>query len=255
LRAEAKWDPANEAIHMEVDYVPLDAAAARAWERGEGADQPAAPGSIRSAKYDLGRYPWRTETESRKLDGGVRYLRFPGFGDDTSMTPVYQAIDEATPAGLIVDLRRNGGGRGVQLQKFAGALLGEGALLADTKSRSETSRMLATAYPKPYTGPLVVLIGPGSGSAAEIFAATVQDQQRGKVIGRRSAGSVLQATQVALPDAGYFSLPVSDVWRAGGKRLEGVGVEPDTWILPSLVDVRAGRDPVLEAALRELAPP
>ena len=255
LHADSSWDVERKAIHFVVDYVPLDAAAARAWERGEGTDQPAAPDSIRHAKFDLRAYPWRKEIETRKLDGGVLYLRFPGFGDDTYMTPVYQAIDDAKPAGIIIDLRWNGGGMMVQLQKFAGALLGEGKFLADTKNRSESAAMVATAYPKPYAGPIVVLIGPGSGSASEIFAAAVQDQKRGKLIGRLSAGGVLQAFQFPLPDAGFVSLPVSNVWRAGGKRIEGVGVEPDTWILPTLEDVRAGRDPVLEQALRELAPP
>jgi carboxyl-terminal processing protease len=168
------------------------------------------------------------------------------------MTPVYEAIDDATAAGLIVDLRWNGGGLAVQLQKFAGALLGEGKLLADTSTRNEKSQMLSTAYPKPYTGPLVVLIGPGSGSASEIFAAAVQDLKRGKVIGRRSAGGVLKALQFPLPDAGFVSLPVSNLWRASGRRIEGIGVEPDIWILPTLEDVRAGRDPVREQALREL---
>jgi len=255
LRGESFVEPERKAIRFEIDYVPLDAAAARAWERGEGVDQPAAPETVRHATFDLRAYPWRKEIESRKLDGGVLYLRFPNFSDDTYMTPVYEAIDRAKPAGLIIDLRGNIGGMAVQLQKFSGALLGEGKFLAETRSRSETTQLLATAYPKTYAGPLVVLIGPGTGSAAEIFAAAVQDQKRGKVIGRLSGGGVLGQSHFPLPDAGIVSLPTWNLWRAGGKRIEGVGVEPDIWILPTIEDVRAGRDPVLERALREIAAP
>lgn len=252
VRHQNHIEPDRKAIRFEADYVPLDAAAARAWERGEGADQPAAPESIRHAKFDLRAYPWRKEIESRPLAGGAIYLRFPTFSDDTYMTPVYEAIDRARPAGLIVDLRGNPGGLASQLQRFAGALLGEGKVLAEIRSRTETTQLLSTAYPKPYTGPLIVLIGPGTGSSSEILAAAVQDQKRGKVIGRLSGGGVLGQSHFPLPDAGIVSLPIWNMWRAGGKRIEGIGVDPDIWILPTLEDVRAGRDPVLERAMVEL---
>ncbi len=253
LRSQANADRTAKVVRFEVDFVPLDAAAAHAWERGELADQPAAPESIVRARYDLRPFPYRQPVEVRRLAGGVQYLRFNGFGDTEFMKPVYKAIDDAKPAGLIIDLRSNGGGLQEQLQKFAGALLGAGAHIAETRVRSGPGKLLATAYEKSYTGPLVVLAGPATGSAAEVFAAAVQDLKRGKVIGRSTAGAVLGARGFALPDGGIVTLPVFDLWRAGGKRIEGTGVEPDIWILPTIEDVRAGHDPVIERALQEIA--
>ena len=68
-----------------------------------------------------------------------------------------------------------------------------------------------------------------------------------------SNGSTLTSQEFPLPDGGIVQVPVMDFVRGGGRRIEGAGVEPDIWILPTLEDVRAGRDPVLERALEEIS--
>jgi carboxyl-terminal processing protease len=98
-----------------------------------------------------------------------------------------------------------------------------------------------------------VLIGPYTASAAEITAAAVQDHKRGKIIGRTTAGAVVPGQYFDLPDGGKMMIPVSDFVRSNGKRIESNGVEPDIWVLPSLEEVRAGRDPALERAVQELS--
>jgi carboxyl-terminal processing protease len=236
-----------------VDFVPLDPAAARSWERGDLPDGPAAPESIERVRFDLRPFRYRQPVEARRLAGGVQYLRFNAFGDEAFMRPVYKGLHGATSAGLIVDLRWNPGGLSEQLQKFAGALLGAEAHLADSRTRSGPGKLVSTNYSKPYTGPLIVLTGPLTASSAEVFSAAVQYHKRGKIIGRSTAGAVLGAQAFTLPDGGAVLLPVMNLWRADGGRIEGAGVEPDIWILPTLEDLRAGRDPVLERALRELA--
>jgi C-terminal processing protease CtpA/Prc len=45
---------------------------------------------------------------------------------------------------------------------------------------------------------------------------------------------------------------VQDFLRIDERRIDGVGVEPDIWIVPTLEDIRAGRDPALERALEEI---
>jgi C-terminal processing protease CtpA/Prc len=65
-------------------------------------------------------------------------------------------------------------------------------------------------------------------------------------------GSVLMSGDFPLPDGGIAIIPVEDFVRGGDVRIEGVGVEPDVYVLPTLEQVRAGRDPVLERALVEL---
>ncbi|HEV8443776.1 MAG TPA: S41 family peptidase, partial [Steroidobacteraceae bacterium] len=101
-------------------------------------------------------------------------------------------------------------------------------------------------------GPLVVLIGPQSASAAEITAAAVLDNHRGLLVGRMTNGSVMESNYFPLPDGGTAQIPVNDFVRGHDRRIDSVGVSPDIWILPTLDDVRAGRDPALARALKEI---
>ncbi|HWO10727.1 MAG TPA: S41 family peptidase [Polyangiaceae bacterium] len=91
-----------------------------------------------------------------------------------------------------------------------------------------------------------------AGCAAEIAAAAVQDHRRGRLVGRVTNGSVLNSRKYPLPDGGMMMVPVKDFHRAGNRRIEGVGVEPDVWIMPTIEDVRAGRDAALDKAIEEL---
>ena len=47
-------------------------------------------------------------------------------------------------------------------------------------------------------------------------------------------------------------IPVNDFLRLDESRIEGEGVAPDIWMLPTLEDVRQGRDPLLDRALADL---
>jgi carboxyl-terminal processing protease len=110
----------------------------------------------------------------------------------------------------------------------------------------------------PYTGKLVVLVDSNSGSASELFARFMQLQQRGVVIGDRSAGAVMQSRSIPM-ELGTdsivpygMSLTNADVILADGLSLEHVGVTPHFMLFPSAEDLAARRDPVLAAALKLL---
>jgi carboxyl-terminal processing protease len=195
----------------------------------------------------------RTSFETRTLTNDATYLRFDHFDDMQLISRVLDVIDSAGPAGLVIDLRRNSGGRTFHMVRVAGRLLGGGVELGKTRSRGSSASMDSLKLGDDfYRGPLVLLIGPSTISAAEIIAAAVQDHRRGKLIGRTTNGAVVAVMKYTLPDGGAVMIPVHDFVRSGDRRIEGAGVEPDIWILPTLADIRAGRDPVLERAIAVL---
>jgi carboxyl-terminal processing protease len=103
---------------------------------------------------------------------------------------------------------------------------------------------------------VAVLVDHFSGSAAEIFAAALQEKRRATIIGRRTGGAVLSAKFRSLPAGGLLEFSDRDLLTAQGRRLEGNGVIPDfTSPPPTLADLRAGRDPDLETAVRILTQP
>jgi carboxyl-terminal processing protease len=78
----------------------------------------------------------------------------------------------------------------------------------------------------------------------------LKDHGRASVIGQRSAGAVLASWYYVLPDGGELQLSREDYLAPKGRRLEGNGVEPDVTTRRTLADLRAGRDPDVEAALK-----
>ncbi len=187
--------------------------------------------------------------ETRRLPGGALYIRFDAF-EAPILNKVEAALRTAGDHGVVLDLRGNPGGF---------SKLGLNLLLPQSKpiyfDRNSTGRHLISTDTRNwrYTGPLVVLIGPASASAAEITAAALKREHRAVIIGRRTNGSVLGARSFPLPDGGAVEIPVEDVEMLDGQRLESVGVAPDIEVFPTLADLRAGIDPALVRAERELA--
>jgi carboxyl-terminal processing protease len=186
------------------------------------------------------------------LDGGVLYIRFDTFKEPVIIDNVLAAVGNADHHGLILDLRGNAGGLAAQVRRLLSRLLPARSILGYTLCSSDTEPQRASIFGRHYEGPLIVLIGPKSASAAEILADAVKVNHRGLLIGRITNGSVLTSKTYPLPDGGGAQIPVCDFTGPDEKRIEGVGVEPDIEIIPTLNDIRAGHDLVLERAEREL---
>jgi carboxyl-terminal processing protease len=152
---------------------------------------------------------------------------------------------------VVLDLRTNGGGFAIQQLRLTDRLLAAD-LPVEIQVEAESTVTYRTKAGKKYSGPLAVLIGPATGSAAEVLAAALQDHHRAPLIGRSTAGQVLTARSWPLPGGGEVEVAFADVRRMNGQRIEGVGVMPDIPIMPANAEVRAGRDPALERALTEL---
>jgi carboxyl-terminal processing protease len=250
ISASSTIDVENEAVHFTGEFIPLDSAAAQAWERGQPAQEADQAHVVRIA-FDH-RKARRPRVETREMGDGVRYVRFDLFGDDRVMKPVFDAVGKGGDGGLILDLRWNGGGLTEQLQKLAGLLLGGSVPIGTFRNSLGIQPLVSLSPARQYEGPLVLLIGPGSASSSEMLAAAIQEQRSGNLVGRMTNGSALFSRLFPLPDNGLVLVPVSDFRTAANRRLEGTGVTPDIRVMPTLEDVRAGRDVAVERALAAL---
>lgn len=157
--------------------------------------------------------------------------------------------------GMIIDLRGNGGGYVVMLQRLIANVLDHGVKLWDEKRRKETKEFKAkTRGSEAYTGKIVVLVDSRCGSAAELFPRILQLEKRGTVIGDQTSGSVMESNrlshsvglEIVTPYA--VSVTIADLLMTDGKSLEHNGVTPDEFLLPTAADLAAGRDPVMARA-------
>ena len=160
--------------------------------------------------------------------------------------------------GVVIDLRHNPGGRLLSLDFTVGEFFDRRFTYAVSVDRSGGRHELQALIlgSARYHGRVAVLVDHVSGSAAEIFAAALQEKHRATIIGRQTGGAVLSAKFRKLPAGGLLEFSDRDVLTAQGRRLEGNGVVPDlTLPPPTLADLRAGRDPDLEAAMQVLTQP
>jgi carboxyl-terminal processing protease len=196
------------------------------------------------------------------LPSGNAYIRFDGF--QPSITKEFrQALERFRNApGVVIDLRRNGGGDLGVLLPIAGYFFDKKTLFAKDKTRSGKPlsefagvlRLPLDLYvgrpgDQIYSGQVVVLVDARSASSSEVFAAGMQDSKRAEIIGSQSCGCVLG---IAKPRAmkGGGVLEISEVlwYSPKGRKLEGTGILPDQTVVPTLGDLQQKSDPALAAA-------
>ncbi len=100
--------------------------------------------------------------------------------------------------------------------------------------------------------PVVLLTSPRTFSAAEDFAVAFDFMDRGLIIGEPTGGSTGQPLAFQFPGGLGGRVCTKRDRYPDGREFVGVGVLPDVVVQPTVADVRAGVDTVLEAALREL---
>ena len=83
----------------------------------------------------------------------------------------------------------------------------------------------------------------------------MQESGRGKIVGQKSAGEVLNGITKSLSNGLKLYIAIRDYKTAKGIRLEGKGVTPDIEVPLTVEDFRKQRDTVLEKALEILKNP
>jgi carboxyl-terminal processing protease len=99
------------------------------------------------------------------------------------------------------------------------------------------------------TLPLAVLTNRGTADAAEILAAAVQDNKRGKVVGERTYGDAAQRKAITMDDGGAVILSVAKYYSPEGKAIQDTGVVPATVVAETeaQVDLDDNGEPLPQA--------
>ncbi|MDI1242221.1 MAG: S41 family peptidase [bacterium] len=191
--------------------------------------------------------------------GATTVWKMPSFVIDPNQVDQIMRNRIKGSANLILDLRNNGGGYVVALERLAGYFVEKDTEIAKLVSRKPMKPQMAkTAGGEAFKGRVIVLIDSGSGSASEIFARFMQLEQRGVVIGEQSAGAVMQSRTIPMQMGADSIIPYgmsvtnADVILADGVSLERLGVLPQMVMTPTPADLAAGHDPVLAAAFQLL---
>ena len=105
------------------------------------------------------------------------------------------------------------------------------------------------SYEQTWKVPLVVLVDENSASASEIFAAAIQENQRGLVVGRKTYGKGTVQTHFPLQSAsGTLRLTTARFYSPNGRVMAGAGVDPD-FVVISSSNFDGAIDSALKAAI------
>src|SRR5882724_9470632 len=155
-------------------------------------------------------------------------------------------LKEENVSGVILDLRRNGGGSLEEAIKLTGLFIKEGPVVQVKNFDGKIEQDDDTDPSIAYAGPLIVLTSKFSASASEILAGALQDYGRALIVGDASThgkGTVQSLIQLApymrqkglaaTNNPGAVKITIRKFYRASGASTQLKGVTPDV-VLPSV---------------------
>lgn len=167
------------------------------------------------------------------LENGDGYIKINNF-DAHCARDTIAAIDDLMEQGakaLIFDLRFNPGGYKHELVEVLDYLLPEGPLFrsVDYRGREEVDYSEESCLDIP----MAVLVNEDSYSAAEFFAAALQEYNAAVIVGTQTVGKANYQQTFRLSDGSAIAISTGHYQTPNGVTLAGVGVTPD---IPVAVD-------------------
>jgi len=196
-------------------------------------------------------------SEVRILDSrnGVGYIRLDKFAEKSSaeMDAALWKLHNAGMKSLVFDLRGNPGGLLTTAIELSNKFLPQGVIVSTRGRLAQDNMSESASRSRTWKVPLVVLVDENSASASEIFAAAIQENGRGVIVGRKSYGKGTVQTHFPLRSvSGALRLTTAKFYSPNDREMAGTGVTPDLLIDNFKLETRqlkAG-DKDLEAALR-----
>ncbi|MCC8180424.1 MAG: hypothetical protein LIP23_05885, partial [Planctomycetes bacterium] len=183
---------------------------------------------------------------SQVLPGDIGYIRINSFNDGDRYQDIKgtaELVKDALVAfnrqgvkGLILDLANNPGGVMVSGVDVAKLFIGEGKLIVSSRGKRNARR--ATEYKANrgrafYRNPMVVVVNPGTASAAEIVAGAIRDHNRAPLIGRKTYGKGSVQSLIGVKttrDRSRIKLTVAKYYLPNGDCIHEKGIDPDNLV-------------------------
>lgn len=144
--------------------------------------------------------------------------------------------------GIVLDLRRNGGGDLNETQKIVSLFI-KNPIVTQVEDKDKNVRtLLGDIKEDPYTGPLGVLVSKYTASASEIVSGAVQDYGRGIIMGNsRTFGKGTVQTVIEVPGSGgritdgAIHVTVAKFFRPSGRSNQEKGIISDI-LIPDIIE-------------------
>lgn len=198
--------------------------------------------------------------EYEMLGNGIGLVTIANF-DSRCAEETIAAIESALDNGakkLIFDVRHNPGGYANELVKVLDYLLPEGEVFHTVTYDGKEN--IDYSDEKCLDIPMAVLVNSGSYSAAEFFAAALQEYEAAIVVGEKTTGKGYFQNTFLLDDGSAVALSVGKYYTPKGISLADVGITPDVEVsvdeeISSAIyygTLTPEKDPQIQAAIKAL---
>jgi Peptidase family S41/Tricorn protease C1 domain len=200
-----------------------------------------------------------------RIGSDIGFIRVTDFADNAT---VYAVIDEVMQkygslAGFIVDVRSNGGGDEANAQTIASRFADQARTYRYAKLRNGAGRgdfsdflplQFSPAGAVRFLKPVLLLTNRRTFSAAEDFTLMMRALPNVRQLGDTTFGGVFTRPQATKLSYGWTYRVPSAINCDARKRPITGGIAPDAVVQISRADSLAGKDTILEAAIRLLRP-
>ena len=177
------------------------------------------------------------ETKDGLLIGYVRLKQF-NANASREMKIILKDLEIKKVSGYVLDLRSNPGGLLESSIDISRQFIDKG-IIVSTLSKDglrETKRGNGKALTKK---PLIVLVNEGSASASEIVSGAIRDNNRGKLVGKKTFGKGLVQSMRTLVDGSGLTVTVAKYLTPNGTDINKFGITPD-------IEVKMNSNPILQ---------
>lgn len=163
--------------------------------------------------------------------GRVAYIKVPFFEKGTAQQfrAALETVHKAGTRQLIIDLRGNAGGDVEEAIAAADELLTSGLITSLAGQKIEGKQWQADRATA-YDGDVEVLQDNATAAGAEIFAAAIHGNGRGKTVGVTTFGKSIVQRLITLPSGGGVYMTVGHYTSPDLKPIKDAGVKPDVLV-------------------------
>lgn len=159
--------------------------------------------------------------------GNIGYINLSGFpeGSAREMRRAFIDLKKQGATGLVLDLRGNGGGSLQEAVDIINMWVPRGLTLVETRGKlSQSDHSYKTRLePVDTVMPIVVLVNDDTASSSEITAGSLQDLDRGVIMGTRTYGKgLVQSPMIELPYNANLKMTTSKYYIPSGRCIQAV---------------------------------
>ena len=167
-----------------------------------------------------------------RMEGDYGYLRIASFSETTANDAKAALTDLLTKnpnmKGLVLDLRNNPGGLLEQSVAVSDMFLDGGEIVSQRgRDPNDIIRYQAKKGDMMNGKPIVVLVNPGTASAAEIVSGALKDQHRATIVGLTTFGKGSVQSVIDLGQNRAVKLTTARYYTPSGGSIQKTGIEPD----------------------------